>query len=309
MAGPLVAADAALADLASRQHGLLTHHQLLDHGLDPHVAAARLRSGRWIRWHHGVYLVAGSPRDWRTSLHAACLATDGVASHRSAGALWDLDGFRPGMPEVTVGAERWTRRRGIRVHASDLEPVDVVTIDGIATSAIDRLVLDLGRIIGVSGVRALAFEALNRKLTTWDRLADVYDRVGGRGRPGSAALRALLDEHFGRPVNESPLEDRAERLLVRAGLPHPERQVRVDDRHGFVARVDLAYEDLKIAIEVDSIRWHLTPDAFERDRRKRNRLRVAGWLVIEITDRMLREQPEVVVSLVREARRARLAAA
>ncbi len=60
---------------------------------------------------------------------------------------------------------------------------------------------------------------------------------------------------------------------------------------------------------MDSIRWHLTPDAFERDRRKRNRLRVAGWLVIEVTDRMLREQPEVVVALVCEARRARLAAA
>lgn len=60
---------------------------------------------------------------------------------------------------------------------------------------------------------------------------------------------------------------------------------------------------------MDSIRWHLTPDGFERDRRKRNRLRVAGWLVIEVTDRMLREQPEVVVALVCEARRARLAAA
>lgn len=309
MSGPLVSADAALADLASRQHGLLTHQQVLDHGLDPHVASARLRSGRWIRWHHGVYLVAGSPSSWRTSLHAACLATGGVASHRSAAALWDLDGFRLGMPEVTVGAERWTRRRGIRVHASDLEPVDRVSIETIPTCGIDRLLLDLGRIIGPNGIRVTAFEAINRKLTTWDRLADVYERVGGRGRPGSAALRALLDEHFGRPVNESPLEDRAERLLVIGGLPRPERQVRVDDRRGFVARVDLAYPDLRIAIEVDSIRWHLTPDGFERDRRKRNRLRVAGWLVIEVTDRMLREQPEVVVALVCEARRARLAAA
>jgi very-short-patch-repair endonuclease len=49
----------------------------------------------------------------------------------------------------------------------------------------------------------------------------------------------------------------------------------VFDEAGFVARVDFAYPDLKIAIEYDGL-WHGERQAFLSDRRRLNRLAAAG---------------------------------
>ena len=48
--------------------------------------------------------MAGAPATWHQRLMAACLVggPGAVASHRSAGALWGLDGLAPGPIEVTV---------------------------------------------------------------------------------------------------------------------------------------------------------------------------------------------------------------
>jgi very-short-patch-repair endonuclease len=67
-------------------------------------------------------------------------------------------------------------------------------------------------------------------------------------------------------------------VLVRAGLPSPVAQFRVFDEEGFVARVDFAYPELRIAIEYDGL-GHGERRAFLSDRRRLNRLVAAGWIV------------------------------
>jgi predicted transcriptional regulator of viral defense system len=46
-----------LADLASKQHGLVTRGQLLRAGVTTHEIRHRLRSGALVRVHRGVYRV------------------------------------------------------------------------------------------------------------------------------------------------------------------------------------------------------------------------------------------------------------
>jgi len=115
--------------------------------------------------------------------------------------------------------------------------------------------------------------------------------------------RALLD-----PRLESRLETEFWRLLAAAGVRAPTPQVEVFDGAGFVARVDFAYADLMIAIELDGKAFHLTSEAFEADREKRQRLRAAGWIVLELTWDMVVRRPEYVITVVRKALASRMAA-
>jgi very-short-patch-repair endonuclease len=79
-------------------------------------------------------------------------------------------------------------------------------------------------------------------------------------------------------------------------------------RHGgeFVARVDLALEDLRIAIEYDG-QWHELRGQLQRDRTRLNALNQAGWLVVHVTAEMLRD-PARLVAAVEAAVRQRLRA-
>lgn len=54
--------------------------------------------------------------------------------------------------------------------------------------------------------------------------------------------------------------------LVDAGLPRPQTQVEIfDECGGFVARVDMAYEDVLVAIEYDGAQHWTDPAVRQRD--------------------------------------------
>ncbi len=97
------------------------------------------------------------------------------------------------------------------------------------------------------------------------------------------------------------------RLLARQDLPAavPEYEVWQDGR--FIARVDFAYPDQRLAIEVDGFAAHSTVDAFRRDRSRQNALVTAGWTVLRFTWTEVDRCSPGVGSAIRQARR-RLAA-
>ena len=73
-------------------------------------------------------------------------------------------------------------------------------------------------------------------------------------------------------------------LVADAGLPRPQLEYGVSDPSGAViAEVDLAWVNERVVLELDSIRWHLNRRSFERDRARRNQMRVLGWSVLEVT--------------------------
>ena len=80
--------------------------------------------------------------------------------------------------------------------------------------------------------------------------------------------------------------------LLEAGLGHPVRQYFIEAAD---ARVDLAYPDEWIAIELDSFRWHAGRRPFASDRSRGNRIVAAGW-------QLLRAAPGDLTPLVTAAR-------
>jgi len=67
-------------------------------------------------------------------------------------------------------------------------------------------------------------------------------------------------------------------------LPEPARQVDVGDNDGWIGRVDLAYTNRKLVVEIDSVLHHSTLVDRRADEVRDRRLRAAGWRVERITE-------------------------
>ncbi|TDC98351.1 DUF559 domain-containing protein [Saccharopolyspora terrae] len=87
--------------------------------------------------------------------------------------------------------------------------------------------------------------------------------------------------------------------FVLRGL-HPVPQLEVFDGDRFVARLDLAFEEAKVAVECDG-GWHADPTQAKHDRVRRDRLRALGWTVIVVTNDRLRDHLDEVMAEVAAA--------
>jgi hypothetical protein len=126
--------ERALAELATRQHGVVGRRQLLTLGFGDEAIKLRLEAGRLSALHEEVYAVGHRRLGQRGYWWAGVLAYgDGaLLSHRSAAALWGFGRQRRSV-EVTApsGRQGIDRRTGIWIHRCRLYPEDRVVHDGI----------------------------------------------------------------------------------------------------------------------------------------------------------------------------------
>lgn len=143
--------------------------------------------------------------------------------------------------------------------------------------------------------------ALRHDVVTLAELTGCFHAMAGRGRRRVAHFREVLDAR--RPDSDpgdSELEARVARWLRAAGLPPPVGQhpVLVGDRR---YRIDYAYPDLGIAIELDGWGAHGTRRAFDLDRARGNDLELTGWTLLRFTSTSTRHD---VIRTVKAARAA-----
>ena len=174
-------------------------------------------------------------------------------------------------------------------------------VGSIPTTNPTRTLLDVGLVLPPRALEEALDSALRQRLTSLDRLRVGVEKLGGRGRRGPATLGKLLDARGDVIPTDSALETRLSRLLRRHHFPQPQRQVEVRDGQGFVGRVDFAYPELKIAIEVQSYRWHSSRAAWHSDTDRLNRLQAFGWIIIQVTYEDLERRPDVVARRIRDA--------
>jgi very-short-patch-repair endonuclease len=283
----MAAPDIALAELAEGQHGVFTLGQARALGITDGIRDRRLRSGRWIAIHPGVYRLAGAPRSWHGDLLAACLGSPGpgVASHRSAAKLWNLPGGRDDLAEITCARWRRMHTPELIVHETGALPsVDITTRDGFPCMTVERTLLSLGAAVHPGVVEMAVDAALRRELTTIAELRATVRRLARRGRNGTGVLRRIVDLHDpDGGLAESPMETRLRQLIRDHRLPMPVFQYEVLHHGRFVARVDAAYPEQHLALEYDSYEHHTGRLALVRDSRRRNDLVVARWSVISVT--------------------------
>lgn len=279
----------ALAVIAARQFGLFTAAQARSAGFARRAIRTGVDRGRWQRVHREVFSISGVPSTWEQRLLAAALAAgnDSVVSHRAAAMLWELPGVGRGVPELSTHRQRHLRLAGVRTHRSVFHLGEERTVlHGIPVSTPARVIVDLSGRQPFTATAKMLDDACRRAITTPELVHRCV--VGLPPAPGRRPriVRALLAQRIaGYDETESVLELRVLRAIVGASLPEPTRQhvVRIGAR---AYRLDLAYPELRLAIEVDGFEWYRTRGAFDHDRRRSNDLLALGWRIVHITSAM-----------------------
>jgi len=287
--------DAAIAELAERQHGVVSRAQLERLGVGRRGIEVRLRRSWLHRLHKGVYAVGHRRRSPETRWLAAVLACGpgAVLSHRSAAHLWGLRGASGSHIDITVPHK--SRDRGpIHRHFSLLPPDEIAECDGIPVTSVPRTIFDMAAVSPPATVESLLREAEFRRL--YDRLS-LHDLLARHPRrPGSKAVRvalARLDQGDGHIA--SPLEERFLPFLDRHRLPRPQLNAWLE-AGGERYRVDCLWLPARQIVELDGWEGHGTRSAFRGDRTRDRRLRVAGYGVTRIAWCHLDDEAEAVAA-------------
>lgn len=264
-----------VARIAVGQHGLVRREQALACGMTDRMIHGRVAAGQWVRVAAGVYRLAGVAVTWKQRAVAACLVSGpgAVVSHRSAAVVWGISGFRPGRVEITVPPGRSSRNGLARVHRC--AAVAGTLREGIPVTRPVRTVVDLAGVVGGDVLEEAVDDVLCRRLC---RLDDLWVPAGRRG---AASLRTVVEAWNGDALPAGVAEMRVVRGLLAVGLAQPVRQYEIWAGGVLVARVDLAYPEHRLAIELDGFRWHAGRRPFRSDRLRRNRIEAAGWRLLE----------------------------
>jgi very-short-patch-repair endonuclease len=294
-----------LRAIARKQHGLVTRQQALTI-LTRHRLAGAVRHGELTWTRPNVLRITGAPETWEQHVLAACFTRRAgtVASFRSAARIWGLPKTTGDDPiEVTTPSRRRARIPGVTVHDSFiLDGWHTTRRRSIPVTSPARTLCDLTAVWPPWDVERAIDDALRRKLLGLARLEAVFRDLAHRGRRRSTVMRAALEARVpGFDPGESVMEAKVLRWIKSAGLPEPVQQhrVRVD---GHTYRLDLAYPDLKIAIEYDGWDWHSRRASFDGDRARQNPLELMDWIVLRYTSRSTKQ---VVVAQVEQAIRQR----
>jgi Transcriptional regulator, AbiEi antitoxin/Protein of unknown function (DUF559) len=285
------AVNDALAAIASKQHGVVALPQLLELGLSATAVHKRAASGRLHRIHRGVYALV--PRELLSrsgSFMAAVLACGpgAVLSHRSAAALHELRATDRTTIDVTVPGRTGRKHSGIDLHRSrTLTPEDTTEVERIPCTTVARTQLDLAEVVNRRALERAYDQA--EILERFDLRALNDQLARNQGRHAIPHVRALLDAHYsGTTATWSELEERFLALTRSAGVPAPEVNAWVVPDDGEPAmRVDFLWRPARLCVETDGRRFHNTRRAFETDRRRDQRLTLAGWRVVRVTWRQI----------------------
>ncbi len=306
------------------QHGRMRHRIPLPPDLGPHFAvrdAAAIGVGRkryssrdLVRPFAGVRSTAEPVTfDDRVASYRPRLRQGQSFAGRTALRLWGLPmPFRwaPGEPldvAVPTGTSppRTVGVRGRRIapgRADTWHVLGVPTVDPVSAlflcarefvpvatvATLDALLTASDVYPGLRTGRPVAtVESIERHLARWGRF------------PGCGRIRDALP--LARPGVESPKETETRLLLTTFGLPEPSIQhvVSVDGR--FLARVDLAYPEHRIAIEYEGDGHRTDRDQWRTDIRRQRDLEDHGWLVIRVTELDLRDGGGALAARVRRA--------
>lgn len=265
-----------------------------------------LLTGEWLEAVGDVLLVAGAP------VTEAMKAWTGVLALGQPVSLAGMTAARwigleqvpePTRPEFAVPNNRHPRDiAGLDVRRVVLPRWHVAWRNGLPVTPIALTIRDMAAQLTHEQLRDVVQHTLRRRRVTFDALTSTL----GRGRPGAANLRAVLEE-----VGPG-FQVKWERILFRAVLAEGVRmepQTLVEAPDGRQAYVDLGIARLRFGVEIDGFLNHMA--RFRADRVRARMLAVeldwtiAPYAVEEIATRL----GAVASEIARHVRRLEAAAA
>jgi hypothetical protein len=277
-----------LAALARRQHGVVTHEQLLELGVSASAIGRWAKRGRLHRVHRGVYAVGHLSLTRHGRFMAAVLVCgDGAAlSHFSAAVVWGMLEDRGQAIHVT--AEKRRRVRGLVMHEAPLEG-ERRRRSGIVVTTPARTLVDLADVAARRTVERAYDEAEYLRLD----LTGLTPRPGRRGR---GLLSSVLAVHTpGSTRTRSELEELFLALVDGYGLPRPEVNTEIE---GF--ECDFVWREQRLIVETDGRAAHGTRRARQRDPVRDARLIASGWRVWRVSYEQVVRQGDAVAAQLSE---------
>ena len=168
---------------------------------------------------------------------------------------------------------------------------------GIPCTNVPRTLLDLAAVVPVWELRKAISEAEVLRVLNHGAVRALIKR--SRGRRGVARLRMLMDDiHPDTKRTRSEMELLFLELCERARLPRPEVNVTLC-LGGQPVKPDFLWRDAGLIVEADSRRYHDTDSAFQRDRKREQRLQLAGWRVSRCTWEQIEREPRNLAETIR----------
>jgi Transcriptional regulator, AbiEi antitoxin/AbiEi antitoxin C-terminal domain len=280
--------------MANRQHGVVSIRQLLGPlGYSRSAVARATAAGRLHRIYRGVYAVGHT----RLSMQAHCLAAvlasgpGALLSHASAAWLWGVSSRSPRPFEVAVSTPRQARPPIVLHCSRTLIAEDRALEDGIPVTALTRTLLDVAA--------TFRFHRLQRTLERSEELR-LFDLgaveallARSTGHPGVGRLRRAIALYHAPAFTRSGLERKFLGLVERAGLPRP---VTGFNEAGY--ELDVYWPGERFAVELDTFETHGSREAFERDRRRQEDLKLVGVEMTRVTGHRLEREPQQVIERV-----------
>jgi hypothetical protein len=294
--------DEAIAQLATRQHGVVARAQLLELGISEEILEHRIKTGhlrRVFRSRWAAYAVGHEALSLQGRAVAGVIAAGpgSAASHWTKLALHDLLAKPRPLIHVTAPAPR-KQRRGLFIHRATIPADELETTAGIPTLSLPRTFLDLSADLGERPLRTLIKRAEYRGIINSEEILLILERYPRRrGRKSLAGIARGYALTAGR--TNSPLEDEYIEFCGERDIPLPETNVPIA-AGGRTYTIDCVYRKARLAIELDGRDAHTRELAFADDRARDRALTVAGWRPVRITSEQLKlDRDQLEVDLLR----------
>jgi len=292
---------AAVAELAGRQHGLVTHRQLRRLGFSSGSIARSTKALRLHRVHRGVYSVGHPVLSDRGRCLAAVMASGrgAVVSHGAAAWLWGLLPSFPKTIDVTVSRHGGRRSDIALHHSSTLVPEEHGRFGPIPVTALPRTLLDEAATTSPRLTWNVIDRAERRNVLDLDTIDAMLKRRAGHR--GAARLRQALAIYREPGFFRARSERLFRRLVKKAGLRLPLLNTWVGK-----FEIDAYWEEERFAVEIDGWEAHRTRRAFENDRLRQEEMKLAGIDMVPISARRIETEPAAVgrrLALLLERRR------
>lgn len=292
----ILTAAGIISPIALAQHGVISAEQIKNGGIDKEAVRHLVRTGWLQRLTRGIFRLRDHPWTWEAQLQAALLdaGPDAIVSHRSAARLHGFWRYRTSDAiEITAP---WVHDHRVtlgRLHRSTAVPVEHrLVVAGFPVTTPARTCFDLagdpdpglrtsdvGLEIHAKNMARVMNDALARHGMTLGQVAAVRASIGGRGRSGSALIRALTVHLLPDYVpTTSEGESLVMEIVEALGLAEPERQVPMSDQQGWIMNVDFLWRPHRLVLEIDGV-THDGPLDRRMDRERQARLEDAGYEV------------------------------
>ena len=299
---PRVSSVDGLPDLLNRQLTVASRQQLLALGMKDDAMQYRVRAGGpWQTLLPGVYLAASGVPSFSQKEMAALLyaGQDSLITGPVALAYYSIRSAPFGdLIDVLVPARRQRLSTGfVRLHRTTRMPARLSSSGPLRMALAPRAVADTARLLNtLTDVRAVVADAVQFGRCT---VRELGDELACGPVKGSAVFRSVLAE-VGDGIRSTAEGDLRDVIRVNR-LPMPLFNPSLYLGDVFLGKPDAWWQDAGVAAEADSRAWHLSPEDWDRTRRRHDRMAAAGIIMLHFSPRDLRREPALVARRIRDA--------